>query len=128
MDILYSLGGISESAIYIFYRGAEPITLFKQFRGKRLTIGIPGTAVREIFLEVLSATDALDASTQLLPMDFTAAADALIAGEIDIAVVPRSDITFLQTLGNCSMIADVMHRKCAFLHFGIGFLGFLGFF
>ena len=98
MDILYSLGGISESAIYIFYRGAEPITLFKQFRGKRLTIGIPGTAVREIFLEVLRATDALDASTQFLPMDFTAAADALIAGEIDIAVVPRSDVTFLQTL------------------------------
>jgi hypothetical protein len=31
-------------------------------------------------------------------MDFTAAADALIAGEIDIAVVPRSDVTFLQTL------------------------------
>ncbi len=97
-DILYSLGGISESAIYIFYRGAEPLTLFKQFRGKRLTIGIPGTAVRELFFEVLRATDALDPSTQFLPMDFTAAADALIAGEIDIAVVPRSDVSFLQPL------------------------------
>jgi uncharacterized protein len=97
-DILYSLGGISESAIYIFYRGAEPVTLFRQLRGKRLTIGIPGTAVRELFLEVLRATDALDASTQFLPMDFTVAVDALVAGEIDIAVVPRSDVTFLQQL------------------------------
>jgi hypothetical protein len=97
-DILYSLGGISDSAIYVFYRGAEPVTLFRQFRGKRLTIGIPGTAVRALFLEVLRATDALDASTQFLPMDFTAAADALTAGEIDIAVVPRSDATFLQRL------------------------------
>jgi TRAP-type uncharacterized transport system substrate-binding protein len=97
-DILYSLGGISESAIYVFYRGAEPVTLFKQFRGKRLTIGIPGTAVRSVLLQILHATDALDASTQFLSMDFAAAIDALIAGEIDIAVVPRSDVTVLQRL------------------------------
>jgi TRAP-type uncharacterized transport system substrate-binding protein len=97
-DILYSLGGVSESAIYIFYRGAEPVTLFGQLRGKRLTIGIPGTAVRELFLEILHATDALDASTQFVPMDFTLAIDALLAGEIDIAVVPRSDVTHLQEL------------------------------
>jgi hypothetical protein len=31
-------------------------------------------------------------------MDFTAATDALIAGEIDIAVVPRSEVTFLRRL------------------------------
>jgi hypothetical protein len=97
-DILYSLGGVSESAIYIFYRGAEPVTLFGQLRGKRLTIGIPGTAVRALFLEILRATDALDASTQFVPMDFTLAIDALLAGEIDIAVVPRSDVTHLQEL------------------------------
>jgi uncharacterized protein len=97
-DILYSLGGISESAIYIFYRGAEPVTLFGQLRGKRLTIGIPGTAVRALFLEILRATDALDSSTQFVPMDFTLAIDALLAGEIDIAVVPWSDVTHLQEL------------------------------
>ena len=97
-DILYSLGGVSESAIYIFYRGAEPVTLFGQLRGKRLTIGIPGTAVRALFLEILHATDALDASSQFVPMDFTLAIDALLAGEIDIAVVPRSDVTHLQEL------------------------------
>src|SRR5437588_4072564 len=45
-DILYSLGGIFDAAIFIFYRNAEPITLFAQFRGKRLSIGIPGSALR----------------------------------------------------------------------------------
>lgn len=59
-DIFYSLGGIFDAAIFIFYRTAEPVTLFAQFRGKRLSIGMPGTALRLLMLEVLKATDALD--------------------------------------------------------------------
>ena len=34
-DTLNSLGGIFDAAIAIFYRSAEPITLFSQFRGKQ---------------------------------------------------------------------------------------------
>ena len=49
-DILYSLGGIFDAAIFIFYRNAEPITQFAQFRGKRLSIGMPGTALRSLML------------------------------------------------------------------------------
>jgi uncharacterized protein len=44
-DILYSIGGIFDAAIFIFYRNAEPIAQFAQFRGKRLSIGRPGTAL-----------------------------------------------------------------------------------
>ena len=40
---LYSVGGIFDAAIFIFYRNAEPITQFAQFRGKRLSIGMRGT-------------------------------------------------------------------------------------
>jgi len=39
MDILYSLGGIFDAAIFIFYRDAEPITMFAQLRGKRVGMG-----------------------------------------------------------------------------------------
>ncbi|MGB2646786.1 MAG: hypothetical protein WBC86_04105, partial [Pseudolabrys sp.] len=74
-DIFYSLGGIFDAAIFIFYRNAEPVTLFAQFRGKRLSIGMPGTALRLLMLEVLKATDALDASTQLLDPEYTQAID-----------------------------------------------------
>ena len=95
-DILYSLGGIFDAAIFIFYRNAEPITLFAQLRGKRLSIGMPGTALRLLMLEVLKATDALDASTQLLDPDYTQAIDALIAGEIDVVIVPQQDLNRLQ--------------------------------
>jgi TRAP-type uncharacterized transport system substrate-binding protein len=87
-DILYSLGGIFDAAIFIFYRSAEPITQFAQFRGKRLSIGQPGTALRLLILEVLKATDALDASIHLSDLDHPEAIDALIAGEIDAAIFP----------------------------------------
>ena len=89
-DTLYSLGGVFDAAIFIFYRNAEPITLFAQFRGKRLSIGMPGTALRSLMLQVLKATDALDASTHLLDLDYAEAIDALIAGEIDVAMFPAA--------------------------------------
>src|SRR4029434_3625671 len=62
-DILYSLCGIFDAAIFIFYRNTEPIAQFAQFRGKRLSIGRPGTALRSLILQVLKATWAFDAST-----------------------------------------------------------------
>ncbi len=88
-DTLYSLGGIYDAAIFIFHRNAEPVAQFVQFRGKRLSIGMPGTALRSLILQVLKATDALDASAHLSDdLDPTEAIDALIAGEIDVAIFP----------------------------------------
>ena len=88
-DMLYSLGGIFDSAIFIFYRNAEPITVFAQFRGKRLSIGVPGSALRSLILEVLKATGGMDASTQFVDLDNAQSIDALIRGEIDVAIVPQ---------------------------------------
>src|SRR3989441_9959915 len=88
-DILYSLGGVFDAAVFIFYRNAEPITVFAQFRGKRLSIGVPGSALRSLILEVLKTTDGSDASTHRLDLDYTQSIDALIAGEIDVAIVPQ---------------------------------------
>ena len=96
-ETLYSLGGISDSAIFIFYRNAEPVTQFAQFRGKRLSIGTPTTALRSLMLEVLKATGALDDSTRLVDLNYIEAIDALIAGEIDAAMFPlQVDDSLLQ--------------------------------
>src|SRR5215831_13542950 len=97
-NTLYSLGGIFDSAIYIFYRNPEPITAFAQLRGKRLSIGMPGTALRALIFEVLKATDALDASTHLLDLGYAQAVDALIADEIDVAVFPQDAIPLQRVL------------------------------
>src|SRR6266480_851284 len=86
-DTFYSLGGIFDAPVFIFYRAAEPITRFARFRGKRLAIGMRGTALQALFLQVLKATDGLDGST-LVDLDRAEAVDALIAGKIDVAVFP----------------------------------------
>lgn len=86
-DILYSLGGISESAIYLFTRGAEPVTQFRQFRGKRLSLGKPGTILRTLMSEVLAVAGVPDHSVHLVPLDYADAIDALVAGEIDAAAI-----------------------------------------
>jgi NMT1-like family len=99
VDALNSLGGVFDAAIFIFHRNTEPITLFAQLRGKRLSIGMPGTALRSLMLQVLEATGALDASTRLLDLDYTQAIDALIAGEIDVAIFPQLDGSPLQGMG-----------------------------
>ena len=99
VDTLYSLGGVLDAAIFVFYGNAEPISLFAQFRGKRLSIGVPGSALRALTLEVLKAPDALDASTRLVDdLDYKQALDALIAGEIDVAIVPQLDGSPLRVL------------------------------
>jgi TRAP-type uncharacterized transport system substrate-binding protein len=87
-DTLYSLGGVFDAVIFIFYRNAEPITQFAQFRGKRLSVGAPGTALRSIVTQVLKATGAFDDSTRLSDMEHTDSIDALIAGKVDVAIFP----------------------------------------
>jgi hypothetical protein len=96
VDALYSLGGIFDSAIFIVYRSPEHLATFAQFRGKRLAIGMPGTALRSLILEILYATDALDANTVLLNLDYTDAIESLIAGKIDVAFFPQLDRDYLQ--------------------------------
>ena len=87
-DALYSLGGVYDAPIFVFYRGAEPITQFSNFRGKRLSIGPRDSALRTLMSEVLQATGVLDDSIQLSDFDYADALDALIAGDIDVAIFP----------------------------------------
>lgn len=100
-ETLYSLGGISVSPIFVFYRGSEPISQLAQLRGKRLSIGMPATALRSHMLQALEASGALDASTRLVDLDYAASVDALIAGEIDAAMLPLqlSDEPLRRALG-----------------------------
>ena len=91
MDVLHSLGGIFDAAIFIFYRGPEPITTFAQLRGKRVGMGVPGTALRSLMLDVLKATNALDTSMQLIDLDYVTSVDALISGNVDVAITPAME-------------------------------------
>lgn len=97
-DILYSLGGPFDTPIFIFYRNTELLTVFAQFRGKRLAIGLPGTGLRLSMSEVLKVTGGWDSSNVLYDLDNAQAIDALIAGRVDVVVVPDPDIGSLERL------------------------------
>jgi uncharacterized protein len=102
-ETLYSLGGVYDAAIFVFYRGTEPITRFSKFRGKRVATGPLGSALRSLMYEVLQATDALDGSTQIFDLDYSEAVDALIAGNLDVAIFPSQlDGNLLQRALNAS--------------------------
>lgn len=88
-NALYSLGGVYDAPIFVFYRSAEPITRFSNFRGKRLSIGPRNSALHSLMSEVLQANGILDdGATRLHDLDYSDALDALIAGEIDVAIFP----------------------------------------
>jgi len=87
-DHLASLGGVFDAPIFVFYKSAERVTQFAQLRGKRLAIGTAGTSVRPLILQVLKAGGAAEAPTRFVDMDYDRAIDALIAGEIDVAIFP----------------------------------------
>ena len=83
---LYSLGGIFDAPIFVFYKSTEPLTQFTQFRGKRLSIGLPGTSLRSNVTEILKAADVTDVS--FVDLDYAQSVDALLADEIEIAILP----------------------------------------
>jgi TRAP-type uncharacterized transport system substrate-binding protein len=85
---LASLGGVFDAPIFVFYKSAERVTRFAQLRGKRLAVGTAGTSVRPLILQVLKAGGAADAPTRFVDLDYDRAIDALIAGEIDVAIFP----------------------------------------
>jgi len=65
--------------------------MFAQLRGKRVGMGVPGTALQSLMLDVLKATDALDSSVQLVNVDYATSIDALISGSVDVAIVPAME-------------------------------------
>jgi TRAP-type uncharacterized transport system substrate-binding protein len=87
-DHLASLGGVFDAPIFVFYKSAERVTRFAQLRGKRLAVGTAGTSVRPLILQILKAGGAADAPTRFVDRDYDRAVDALIAGEIDVAIFP----------------------------------------
>jgi TRAP-type uncharacterized transport system substrate-binding protein len=87
-DNVYSLGGVFDAVIFIFYRNAEPLTQLAQFRGKRIAVGTPGTSIRPLILQVLKAADVADPPTRFVDLNPDRVIDQLTAGELDAAIFP----------------------------------------
>ncbi len=84
---LQSLGTVFYEPLWFFHRGSAGDKGLEALRGRKVSIGPEGSGTRILALELL-ARHGMDArSAELLPLSFQDAADRLVRGQIDAALV-----------------------------------------
>lgn len=92
---IVSLGRAFVEPLWVFYRDAQPLDMLHQLKGRRIAIGPEGSGTRHLVLSLLAANQIDSTSATLLPISGKAAADALLAGDIDavfLAMAPESQL------------------------------------
>lgn len=86
-DQLVMLASLYYEPLWIFHRGDAAITKLLELRGKRITVGMPGSGTRALVVPLLAANsvDANDATLIDAPAD--TAIDLLAAGRADAALL-----------------------------------------
>lgn len=98
---LLSLGSITYSPIWVFYKGKETLDDFSQLKGKRIAIGPEGSGLRKISLALLKAANVVDRPTILLDIADGEAIKALKEGRVDVVMtIGSTDTPFMQELLN----------------------------
>lgn len=96
---LVSLAALYYEPLWIFYRDDNPLTLLSQLSGKRIAAGPEGSGTRALVTHILEAGNALKSGVPLSPLTGKAAAEALIAGRLDAALlVAAPDAPVVQSL------------------------------
>lgn len=83
---LVALAALYYEPLWIFYRSDNELTRPTQLAGKRIAAGPEGSGTRMLVGNILEASGALRASVPLSPLGGMAAAEALIAGQLDAAL------------------------------------------
>ncbi len=84
---LVSLGSVFYAPLAVFYRSPAPLERLAQFKGKRLAIGREGSGTRYLNLLLLKANGIDAKGAGLLDLTGEAAAQALLAHEVDAAML-----------------------------------------
>jgi len=103
---LVSLGSIAYQPLWVYYRGAGPITRLSELAGKRIAVGTNGSGTRALALVLLAANEITGAPTTFVELDSEAAAADLLAGKLD-AVFLMGDSASVRTLRSLGRAADV---------------------
>jgi TRAP-type uncharacterized transport system substrate-binding protein len=80
---LVSLGGLSYTPLWIFYRGKDTYDDLMQLQGKRIAIGPEGSGVRKFSLELLKVAGLTGLPTEFLDLPYAEAKQALLEGNAD---------------------------------------------
>jgi TRAP transporter TAXI family solute receptor len=82
---LVSLGGIFNEPAWVFVRRGAGLRNPMQVGGRRVALGPEGSGTRALALSLLAANGVAAGSFEALPLAGVAAAEALLAGEVDVA-------------------------------------------
>ena len=84
---LVTLGSLTYTPLWVFYRGDEILDDLSQLKGKRIVIGPEGSGIRKFALTLLKAADAAGPPTELYDFAYSAARQALTEGHVDAVML-----------------------------------------
>jgi TRAP-type uncharacterized transport system substrate-binding protein len=80
---LLSLGSLTYTPLWVFYRSDETLDDLSQLRGKRIVIGPKGSGIQKLSLNLLRAANAADPPTALYEYPYNAGMEAIMTGRAD---------------------------------------------
>ncbi len=102
-DYLQTIAAVSFEPIWVFYRG-DTVNRLAQLRGKRISIGVPGSGLLHVSTVLLGYSGIDGQNTTLAEMDAVKAYQALEDGQLDAAFfIGRPDAPMQQTLLNSNL-------------------------
>lgn len=81
-----SLGTVAFEAVWVFHRAGLALDRLSGLSGRRVAVGVPGSGTLTLARELLGQNQVAGPGTELLETGGKAAAQALLAGEIDAAI------------------------------------------
>ncbi|MGF6754837.1 TRAP transporter TAXI family solute receptor [Paraburkholderia sp. GAS42] len=103
-DNLQTIAAVSYEPIWVFYRGDATIDRLAQLRGKRISIGVPGSGLLNVASVLLAYSGITRDNTALLEMDAGKAYEGLENGQLDAAFfIGRPDASMQKTLLNSNL-------------------------
>ena len=102
-DHIQTIAAVSFEPIWVFYRG-DTVNRLAQLRGKRISIGVPGSGLLHVSTVLLGYSGINGQNTTLAEMDAVKAYQALEDGQLDAAFfIGRPDAPMQQTLLNSNL-------------------------
>jgi TRAP transporter TAXI family solute receptor len=103
-DHLQTIAAVSYEPIWVFYRGDATVNRLAQLRGKRVSVGVPGSGLLNVSQVLLAYSGVTRDNTTLLEMDADKAYQGLERGQLDAAFfIGRPDAAMQATLLNSDL-------------------------
>lgn len=109
-----ALGSLYYEPLWVFHRLDPPPSRLSELTGRRIAVGAPGSGTRAVTLALLEANGISEGQASLLGLDASAAAGALLSGEIDAAfLVGAPELPAVTRLAGSDAVALLDLRRSA---------------